>query len=120
MSGAFMPRRRVPPLYIVERAIGFEDAPTATRRPAPTLKPTVRLERGEGMGAPGDSTGIQTERLLNWRWDSWRLSAEWSGGRDQRTAPCESQVCEISLVRDLIATAPVLRFTLEGARRSGR
>jgi polyisoprenyl-phosphate glycosyltransferase len=30
-----------PPLYIVERAIGFEDAPTAARRPAPTLKPNV-------------------------------------------------------------------------------
>jgi polyisoprenyl-phosphate glycosyltransferase len=25
------------PLYIVERAIGFEDAPTAARRPAGTL-----------------------------------------------------------------------------------
>jgi hypothetical protein len=29
------------PLYIVERAIGFEDTPMAARRPPPTLKPTV-------------------------------------------------------------------------------
>ena len=96
------------PLYIVERAVGFEDAPRAARRPTPTVNSSAARESREGPSVNSARNQAAEGSAIRRFWPMSRRPGRTGVGA---TGP---------LMRDVIATARVLRFTVGGAPRSGR